>query len=76
MSHTSANLEYHHFKYSQFRQAGDVHAHFFGTATLSFADGIQLVDGDVVEVAAPDFGCPLQNRIVVAAADPFTVTSL
>lgn len=76
MSHTIANLEHHHFKYSQFRQPGDVHVHFFGTATLSFADGTRLEDGDVVEIAAPDFGRPLWNRIAVAAADPFTVPLL
>ena len=28
-----ANLEYHHFKYKQHRVPGDVHLHFFGTAT-------------------------------------------
>ena len=76
MSHTVANLEYHHFKYSQFRQRGDVHVHFFGTATLSFADGIRLEDGDSVEIAAPDFGRPLRNRVAVAVDDPFTVTLL
>ena len=76
MSHTIANLEYHHFKYPQFRQPGDVHVHFFGTATLSFADGIRLEDGDIVEIDAPDFGHPLRNRIVVAADDPITVTLL
>jgi hypothetical protein len=31
--HTFANLEYHHFKYKQHRVPGDVHLHFFGTAT-------------------------------------------
>ena len=41
MSHTIANLEHHHFKYGLFRQPGDVHVHMFGTATLSFADGIK-----------------------------------
>ena len=41
MSHTLANLEHHHFKYALFRRPGDVHVHFFGTATLSFADGIR-----------------------------------
>ena len=76
MSHTIANLEYHHFKYPQFRQPGDVHVHFFGTATLSFADGVRLADGDIVEIAAPDFGRPLQNCVVVAAEDLFAVSSL
>ena len=37
----SRNLEHHHFKYALFRRPGDVHVHFFGTATLSFADGIE-----------------------------------
>jgi hypothetical protein len=41
MSHTIANLEYHHFKYGLFKRAGDVHIHFFGTATLSFADNVR-----------------------------------
>ncbi|MGC9395497.1 MAG: AraD1 family protein [Anaerolineae bacterium] len=76
MSHTIANLEHHHFKYLQFRQADDVHVHFFGTATLSFADDIRLEDGDIVEIAAPDFGRPLRNRVAVAADDPFTVALL
>jgi hypothetical protein len=40
MSHTIANLEAHHFKYALFRRPGDVHVHFFGTATLSFSDGV------------------------------------
>jgi len=76
MSHTIANLEYHHFKYPQFRQPGDVHVHFFGTATLSFTDDIRLQDGDIVEITAPDFGRPLRNCIVVAADDSFTMTLL
>ena len=42
MCHTLANLEYHHFKYSQFLHAGDAHVHFFGTATMSFGAGVQI----------------------------------
>ena len=45
MSHTIANLEAHHFKYALFRRPGDVHVHFFGTATLSFSDGIKPREG-------------------------------
>ncbi len=63
MSHSLANLEYHHFKYSRFRHPGDVHAHFFGTATLSFADQVSLQPDDVIEIEAPDFGRPLRNTV-------------
>src|SRR5262249_38293138 len=34
MSHAIDNLEAHHFKYPLFRRPGDVHVHYFGTATL------------------------------------------
>jgi hypothetical protein len=67
MSHSLANLEHHHFKYSQFRRPGDLHVHFFGTATLSFADGIAPEHGDVFEIAADAFALPLRNPIAVAA---------
>jgi len=69
MSHTVANLEYHHFKYPQFRRPGDVHCHFFGTATLSFADGIEAQPGDVFEISAEAFGEPLRNPLAVADAE-------
>lgn len=63
MSHTLANLEHHHFKYSIFRQPGDLHVHYFGTATLSFADGIKTQYGDTFEIEVPDFGQPLRNTL-------------
>lgn len=63
MSHSIANLEYHHFKYDLFRQPGDVHCHFFGTATASFSKGIAPQDGDVFEMEAEGFGAPLRNRL-------------
>lgn len=63
MSHSIANLEHHHFKYDLFRQPGDVHVHMFGTATLSFADGVAPRDGDVFEIAAAPFGLPLRNPL-------------
>ena len=67
MSHTIANLEHHHFKYGVFCQPGDVHVHMFGTATLSFADGITPQEGDVFEIAAPGFGLPLRNSLATTA---------
>src|SRR5260221_2634322 len=63
MSHTIANLEYHHFKYDQFRRPGDVHVHCFGTATLSFADGVTTKPGDIFEIEMPEFGKPLRNKL-------------
>lgn len=62
MSHTIHNLEHHHFKYDIFRQAGDVHVHMFGTATLSFAKGLVVRDGDMFEIEANEFGLPLRNQ--------------
>ena len=69
MSHSYANLEHHHFKYDVFRHAGDVHVHMFGTATLSFADGVQTQAGDIFEIDAPALGMALRNPFVVAAND-------
>jgi hypothetical protein len=66
MSHTIANLEYHHFKYAAHRQPGDVHLHFFGTATLSFADGIKVAPGDLFEIDLPALGAPLINPLTLA----------
>jgi hypothetical protein len=76
MSHTIANLEHHHFKYSVFRQPGDVHVHMFGTATLSFADGIKAEAGDVFEIEAQEFGLPLRNPLAVAEAMETQVRAL
>jgi hypothetical protein len=66
---TDGNLEHHHFKYGQFRRPGDVHAHFFGTATLSFADGVKTQLGDQFEIHHPAFGRPLRNPLARAPAD-------
>lgn len=76
MSHSFANLEHHHFKYGIFRAPGDVHVHMFGTATLSFGDGIRTEAGDVFEIEAADFGLPLRNTLTVAAAEEIVVTQL
>ena len=63
MCHSLENLEFHHFKYAAHRRPGDVHLHFFGTATLSFADGIRAQPGDVFEVDLPAMGAPLRNPL-------------
>ena len=78
MSHSLGNLEHHHFKYALFRQPGDLHVHFFGTATLSFADGITTRPGDVFEIDSPAFGLPLRNPLQQEPAQtaPFAVQPL
>lgn len=76
MSHTIANLEYHHFKYPQFRRPGDVHAHFLGTATLSFSDGITIQTGDEIEIEAEPFGRPLRNSVGVREPHPVEIVQL
>ncbi len=67
MSHSIENLEHHHFKYALFRRPGDVHVHFFGTATLSFSDGVQTAAGDVFEISAAPFHLPVRNPIAIDA---------
>ncbi len=63
MIHSLANLEYHHFKYDLFRFPGDLHCHFFGTATFSFSDGIKVKDGDQLRIQSELFGKPLVNTV-------------
>lgn len=72
MCHSLANLEYHHFKYAEHRRPLDVHVHFFGTATLSFADNIHLESGDTFEIELAEFGAPLTNPLK-AVVDEFGV---
>lgn len=67
MSHSLGNLEHHHFKYAGFRRPGDVHVHFFGTATLSFSDGFRTREGDVFEIEAKPFTLPVRNPLSRAA---------
>jgi len=76
MSHTFANLEYHHFKYGLFRVPGDVHVHMFGTATLSFAEGIKTEEGDAFEIEVADFGLPLRNPLKIDAEEEVVVKQL
>ncbi|HEX5184263.1 MAG TPA: AraD1 family protein [Allosphingosinicella sp.] len=76
MSHSLANLEHHHFKYPLFRTPGDVHVHFFGTATLSCSDGIRTAPGDMFEIEAAPFALPLRNRLVRAEPAPVEIRQL
>ncbi len=76
MSHSFANLEHHHFKYGLFRQPGDIHVHMFGTATLSFGDGVRTEEGDVFEIEADGFGLPLRNALAIAAEEKVAIRQL
>ncbi len=63
MSHSVANLEHHHFKYEAHRRPGDAHIHFFGANAFSFGEGVELQEGDVMEVSFPQFGKTLRNPL-------------
>ncbi|MGH6961504.1 MAG: AraD1 family protein [Dongiaceae bacterium] len=76
MTHSVANLEDHHFKYPMFRRPGDLHAHFFGAAVLSYAAGITCKPGDVFEIDVPAFGRPLRNPLAAGPAETVQVRAL
>ena len=76
MSHSLENLEQHHFKYRQFRRPGDIHVHFFGTGTLSFADGVRTAPGDVFEIEATPFTLPLRSPLQREANNAVAVRQL
>jgi len=63
MSHSLANLEHHHFKFEGHRIPGTVHVHFFGAHSLSFGEGIELADGDWMQVRFEGYGRPLRNPV-------------
>jgi hypothetical protein len=78
MCHSLANIEHHHFKFDAHRRPGDVHVHFFGAHSLSFADGVQLRDGDMMTIHFDGFGRALRNPMRVARPDttPIVVEQL
>lgn len=63
MAHSLANLEYHHFKYSQHRIPGQLHIHFFGAGAFSFGDNIRLEQRDEMFVSFQNMGRPLVNPL-------------
>jgi hypothetical protein len=73
MCHSLANIEHHHFKFDAHRRPGDLHVHFFGAPSLSFADGVQIGDGDVMAIQFNRFGRALRNPLRVAGPDPAPV---
>ncbi len=67
MCHGLANLEHHHFKFAGHSRPGDRHVHFYGACSLSFGAGIELAEGDIMEISFAGFGRPLRNPLQVAA---------
>ena len=65
MCHSLQNIEHHHFKFQTHCRAGDVHVHYFGACALSFGDGVQLADGDIMEIQFEGFGRALRNPVQV-----------
>lgn len=78
MCHSLANIEHHHFKFEGHRRPGDLHIHYFGACSLSFGAGVELVDGDIMEVSFDGFGRSLRNplRVVPGENKLITVQSL
>jgi hypothetical protein len=75
MCHSLANIEHHHFKFETHRRPGDLHVHFFGACALSFGDGVQLADGDVMEISFAGFGRALRNPLRAARGATAVVTA-
>jgi hypothetical protein len=69
MCHSLANIEHHHFKFDAHRLPGDLHVHFLGAPSLSFSDGVQLRDGDMMTIQFDGFGRALRNPMRVAHSD-------
>lgn len=65
MAHNLANIEHHHFKFEGHRIPGHVHVHFYGAHSLSFGEGIELEDGDWMQVKFEGYGRPLRNPIAL-----------
>ncbi len=63
MCHSLANIEHHHFKFDVHRRPGDLHIHFFGADAFSFGDGIQLENGDIMQVSFDGYGRALRNPL-------------
>jgi hypothetical protein len=65
MCHSLANIEHHHFKFQEHRRPGDLHVHYFGACSLSFGAGVELADGDIMDISFAGFGRPLRNPLRV-----------
>src|SRR5207302_1074378 len=69
MCHSLANIEHHHFKFEPHRRPGDLHVHYFGACSLSFGAGIELADGDIMEISFAGFGRALRNPLKISRGE-------
>ena len=78
MCHSVANIEHHHFKFDAHRRPGDVHVHYYGAHSLSFADEVLLAEGDVMAIQFGGFGRALRNPVTIETPmrDPVVVRPL
>ncbi len=78
MCHSVANIEHHHFKFEAHRRPGDVHVHYYGAHSLSFADEVVLAEGDVMAIQFGGFGRALRNPVTMESPmhTPLVVRSL
>ncbi|HLJ40363.1 MAG TPA: AraD1 family protein [Candidatus Acidoferrales bacterium] len=78
MCHSLRNIEHHHFKFDTHRRPGDVHVHFLGADCLSFGEGIELRDGDIMQVRFEGFGRALRNpvRVTRGVTKPVNIVSI
>ncbi len=74
MSHSLANLEYHHFKYAAHRIPLQAHVHFFGADAFSFGSQIELHNKDTMVVEWKGLGRPLKNTVKKVSKDEKFVT--
>lgn len=65
MCHSVANIEHHHFKFDAHRRPGDIHVHYYGAHSLSFADEVLLAEGDVMAIQFGGFGRALRNPVKI-----------
>ncbi len=69
MSHSLANLEYHHFKYENHCIPGTAHIHFFGADAFSFGEQITLKHNDTMIVEWIGMGRPIINKLYNVRAE-------
>jgi hypothetical protein len=74
MCHSLANIEHHHFKFEGHRRPGDVHVHYFGACSLSFGAGVELAEGDIMNISFVGFGRPLRNPLRVVRGENRLIT--